>query len=136
MKIKVLSKEKLFQMCTHFLYCSVLSLGGKVNTRRMSQPDMESIFTKINCEIFWSKLNAFIFLGYETNTDASILVCKFHPERTGFNMYAEYTRATTINFPCISTLPLGMFYTKSDRTGTQANSTKVIFFLALHVAHL
>ena len=29
------------------LYCSVLSLGEKVNTRRMSQPDMESIFTKI-----------------------------------------------------------------------------------------
>ena len=34
---------KLFQRCTHFVYCSVLSLGGKVNTRRMSQPDMESI---------------------------------------------------------------------------------------------
>ncbi len=31
-----------------FLYCSVLSLGGKVDTRRMSQPDIESIFTKIN----------------------------------------------------------------------------------------
>ena len=25
-----------------------------VNTRRMSQPDMESIFTKIIYEIFWS----------------------------------------------------------------------------------
>ena len=37
-----------------FSYCSVLSLGGKVNTRRMSQPDMESIFTKIIYEIFWS----------------------------------------------------------------------------------
>ena len=32
----------------------VLSLGGKVNTRRMSQPDMESIFTKIIYEVFWS----------------------------------------------------------------------------------
>ena len=30
----------------------VLSLGGKVNTRRMS-PDMESIFTKTIDEIFW-----------------------------------------------------------------------------------
>ena len=39
-----------------------------------------------------SKLNALILLGYLTNTDASILVHKFHPERTGFNMYAEYTR--------------------------------------------
>ena len=26
------------------------------------------------------------------NTDASILVYKVRPERTGFNMYAEYTR--------------------------------------------
>ena len=26
------------------------------------------------------------------NTDASILAYKFRPERTGFNMYAEYTR--------------------------------------------
>ena len=31
--------------------------------------------------------------------DASILVYKFRPERTGFNMYA-----TAINFPCIITL--------------------------------
>ena len=43
---KVLMQEKLFQRCTHFLYCSVLSLGGKVSTRRMSQPDMGSIFHK------------------------------------------------------------------------------------------
>ena len=50
----VLVQGKLFQRCTHFLYCSVLSLGGKVNTKRMSQPDMESIFTKIINEIFWS----------------------------------------------------------------------------------
>ena len=26
------------------------------------------------------------------NTDASILVYKFHQQRTGFNMYAEYTQ--------------------------------------------
>ena len=35
---------KLFQRCTHLLFCSVLSLGGNVYTRRMSQPDMGSIF--------------------------------------------------------------------------------------------
>jgi len=35
---------KLFQKCTHLLYCNVLSLGANVNTRRMSQPDMGSIF--------------------------------------------------------------------------------------------
>ena len=50
--IKVIMQGKLFQRCTHFLYCSVLSLGGTVNTRRMSEPDMESIATKIIYEIF------------------------------------------------------------------------------------
>ena len=45
---------------------------------------------KLLCEL--SKLNAFILLGYYRNTDASILVYKFRPERTGFNMNAEYTQ--------------------------------------------
>ena len=35
---------KLFQICTHLLYCSVLSQGGNVNTRRMSKADIGSIF--------------------------------------------------------------------------------------------
>ena len=35
---KVIMQEKLF------LYCSVLSLGANVNTRRISKPDMGSIF--------------------------------------------------------------------------------------------
>ena len=38
------------------------------------------------------KLNVFNLLGYQTNTDPSIFVYKFRPERTGFNIYAEYTR--------------------------------------------
>ena len=69
---KVLMQGKLFKRYTHFLYCSVLSLGGKTNTRRMSQPDMESIFTY---EIFWSfeflklsKFNDFNLLGYKRRT--------------------------------------------------------------------
>ena len=41
---KVIMQGKLFQRCTHLSYCSVLSLGGNVNTRRMSKPDMGSIF--------------------------------------------------------------------------------------------
>ena len=41
---KVLMQGKLFQRCTHLLYCSVLSLDGNVNTRRVSKPDMGSIF--------------------------------------------------------------------------------------------
>ena len=54
-KGKDVMQGKLFQKCTHLLYCSALSLGGNVNTRRMLQPDMGSIFhiKKIN-EIFWS----------------------------------------------------------------------------------
>ena len=39
---KDLMQGKLFQRCTHLLYCSLLSLGG--NVRRMSKPDMGSIF--------------------------------------------------------------------------------------------
>ena len=41
---KVVMQGKLFQRCTHLLYCSVLSLGGNLNTRRMSKPGMGSIF--------------------------------------------------------------------------------------------
>ena len=67
---------KLFQKCTHFLYFSVLPLGGIVNTRRMSKPDMGSIFhlkksmkysghRKLLCELSkLLKLNAFNLLGY------------------------------------------------------------------------
>ena len=41
---------------------------------------------KLLCEFSkLSKLNAFILLGYQANTDAPILVYKFHPERTGLN---------------------------------------------------
>ena len=39
-----------------------------------------------------SKLNVFILLEYLTNTNASILVYKFHLEKTGFNMNAEDTQ--------------------------------------------
>ena len=35
---------KLFQRCTHLLYCSVLSLGANVNARWMAKPDTGSIF--------------------------------------------------------------------------------------------
>ena len=45
---------------------------------------------KLSCEIAkLSKFNAFNLLGYKTNTDASILVYKFRPKRTGFNVYAD-----------------------------------------------
>ena len=45
---------------------------------------------KLLCELSkLSKSNALILLGYWSNTDASILVYKDRPERTGFNMHAE-----------------------------------------------
>ena len=97
--------KKVISEMYAFLYCSVLSPGGNVNTRRIWKPNMGSIFhvknqlhilvirKEILCELSkLSKFNAFNLLGYYTNTDASIFVCKFRPERTGFNMYAEYTR--------------------------------------------
>jgi len=43
-----------------------------------------------------TKFNALNLLGNKTNTEASILVYKFRPERTGFNMYAEYTQLQLI----------------------------------------
>ena len=73
---KDLMEGKLFQKCTHLLYCSVLSLGGNVNKRRMSKPDMGSIFhikksmkysghRKLLSELSkLSKFNAFNLLGY------------------------------------------------------------------------
>jgi len=103
---KVIMKGKLYQRCKHLLYCSVLSLGGNVNTRWLSKSEMGSIFhkyktsmkcsghRKLLCELSkLSKFNDFNLLGYKTNnTDAFFLVYKFRLERTGFNIDAEYTQ--------------------------------------------
>ena len=78
-----------------FLYCSVLSLGSRVNARRMPHKKSMQISShrKLLCEFSkLSKFNAFILLGYKMNTDASIFVYKYHPEKTGFNMYTENTQ--------------------------------------------
>jgi len=54
---------------------------------------------KLLCELSkLSKFNPFFLHGYVTNTDTSILVYKFRPERT---LRREY--ATAINFPSIIT---------------------------------
>ena len=66
--LKDVMQGKLFQKCTHLLYCSVLSLGGNVNTRRMGsifhiKKSMKySGHRKLLCEL--SKFNAFNLLGY------------------------------------------------------------------------
>ena len=73
---RVIIQRKLFQRCTHLLYCSALFLCDNVNTRRMSQSDIGSIFhikksmiysgqRKLLCELTkFSYFNAFILLGY------------------------------------------------------------------------
>ena len=103
---------KLFQRCTHFLYCSVLSLGGKVNTRRMSQPDMESIFTKIIFEIFWSQeyvyyynyQNQMLLTSSDTKLKLMHLFLFTKSAQRELVSICTQSYATAINFPCISTL--------------------------------
>ena len=99
-------QRKLFQWYAHLLHYGVLSLGGNVNKRRMSKPDMGSIFhikNQLNIMVIgnyyvnyqnYQNLMLLTSSDPKTNTDASIFVYKFHPERTGFSMYAEYTQLT------------------------------------------
>ena len=105
---KDVMQRKLFQKCTHLFYYSVLSLGGKVNTRRIHFSHKKSMKyscrRKLLCEL--SKLSNLMLLtssDTKDNTDAFILVYKFRLKRTGFNLYAEYTRPQ-LNFlalhPC------------------------------------
>ena len=72
---------------------------------------------KLLCEFSkLSKFNAFNLLG--SNTDASILVYKFRPERTGFNMYEEYARP---QLTFIALLP--WFYLLNQKTRVSQCST-------------
>ena len=60
---------------------------------------------KLLCELSkLSKFNAFNHLGYLKNTDASILVYKFHPRELVSKCTQVY--ATAINCPCIITLDI------------------------------
>ena len=114
--VKDLMQGKLFQKCTHILYCSVLSLGGNVNTRWMSKPEMGSIFhinnqwnilvyRKLFCELSkLSKFNAFNLLGYQTNT-WGIYSCLQIPPRENWFQYVRRVYANAINFHCITFLP-------------------------------
>ena len=61
-----------------------------------------------------SKLNAFNFLGHQSNIDASILVYKFRLERTGFNMYAEYTQLQLAFLELVPCIFLSMYKYRSQ----------------------
>ena len=75
-KSKELMQGKLFQRCTHLVYCSVLPLGGNVNTRRMSKPDMGSIF-HIN-----NQWNILVIGNYYVNYQNSMLLTSSDTKRT------------------------------------------------------
>ena len=108
-------QRKLFQKCTHLLYCSVLSLGGNVNTRRMLELDMGSIFQirksmkysghrKLLCEL--SKLSNLMLLTSSDTERARIYSClQIRPKENWFQ-YVRRVYTTAINFPCITPLTL------------------------------
>ena len=115
----VLMQGKLFQRCTHFLYCSVLSLGGNVNTRRMSQPDMESIFTEISIKSKETIVKIFKIIKIQCFYPPRILDehwCIYYslqsPPRENWFQFVCRVYATANNFPCIITLKLALFYLK------------------------
>ena len=102
-KANVIMQGNLFQRCTHLLYCSALSLGGNVNTRRMPQPDMESIFhikKSMKYPGHWNYVNyqnyqsSMLLTSSGTKRTLMHYSCLQVPPRkkTGFNMYAEYTQ--------------------------------------------
>ena len=51
------------------------------------------------------------------NTDASIIVYKFRPERTGFNMYTEYSQ------PQLAFLALNSWYRRKISRDSMFNGT-------------
>ena len=108
-------QRKLFQRCTPLLYCSVLSLGGNVNTRRMSETDMGSIFLikksmkysgqrKLFCELSeLSKCNS----PRKLNEHCCINSCL---QIQNWFQYVRRVYTTAINFPCIIPLASTMYF--------------------------
>ena len=82
---KDLMQGKLFQKCTHLLYCSVLSLGGNVNTRRISKPDLGSIFHHINNQ--WNILVIGNYYVNYQNYQNSMPLTSSDPKRTLVHLF-------------------------------------------------
>ena len=114
-KCKVIMQGKLFQRCTHLLYCSVLSLGGNVNTVWIAKPDMGSIFhikkqwnilVKRNCYVNYQNYQNFMLL---TSSDTKrtlmhLFLFTNSAKRELVSMCTCRVYTTAINFPCIITL--------------------------------
>ena len=122
-KRKVISEVYAF-----FFYCIVLSLGGKVNTRRMSKPYMGSIF-HINNQ--WNILViGNYYVNYQNfqnsmplpprilNEHWGIYSCLQIPPRENWFQYVRRVYATAINFPCISSLNYTLLYSTGDQCMT------------------
>ena len=103
---------KLVQRCKHLLYCSVLSLGANVNTRRMSKPDMGSIF-----HIKKNQWNILVIGNYYVNYknyQNLLLLTPSDTKRTLMHLllftnsaqrvYVLRVYANSIHFPCITSL--------------------------------
>ena len=113
---KDLMQGKLFQRCTHLLYCSVLSLGSNVNTRWMSKPEMGSIFhIKNQWNIlpignyyvnYYNYQNIMLLTSLDTKRTLCIYSCLQIPPRENWFQYVSRVYATAINFPCIATLQM------------------------------
>ena len=119
---KDLMQGKLFQRYTHLLYCRVLSLGGNVNTRRESKPDMGSIFhinNQWNIRVIWNSYenyqnyqNSILLTSSDTKqTLRHLFLFTNSAQRELVSICTQSIRhATVINFPCIITLPLNDFF--------------------------
>ena len=117
---KVIMQGKLFQRCTHLVYCSVLSLGSNVNTRRMSKPAMGSI---VHIKNQWNILvigNYYVnYQNYENLMLLSPRILHKHwciysrlqsPPTENWFQCVRSVYANTINFPCIITLTWTMIH--------------------------
>ena len=114
LSLKVIMQGKLFQKCTHLLYCSVLSLGGNVNTRRMSKPDMGSLF-HIKKSMKYSGHRELLFelsnyqnlmLLISSDTKRPLMHLFLFTNSAQRELVSRCTQSIrdAINFPCISTL--------------------------------
>ena len=108
LEIKNVMQKKLFQKCTHLLYCSVLSLGGNVNTRRMSKPDMGSIF-HIKKSMKYSGLRSLFLFTNSTHRELVSIcaqsVCNsnklslhYNPEREETAKTSSTTRSSDVKY--------------------------------------
>ena len=93
-------------MYTHLLYCSVLSLGGTVNTRRMSKALTYGIHLSHKKNQWNILVIGNYYVNYQNYQNLMLLTSSdtkrtlMHlflfknsaHKRTGYNVYAEYTR--------------------------------------------